>query len=150
MISKIALKYKLFEWALDTLFNKISLNFSSYKFDLKVGQRFQKIIYNGNEYHNCIIIKYDTGSHGFLLFIFSYILHGNNVTVGFMGKDLDTVNKICNFPHIPQDIIDSDVYLLVIPKSSFYKYQNEINRYIYIQTGLFGGESETIKDFLFI
>lgn len=150
MIAKTALKYKLFEWALDTIFNKISSNFSSYKFDLKVGQKFKKIIYNALEYHNCTVIKYDPSSHGFLLFSYSYISYDKTVTIGFSGRDLHIIKDICNFPYIPTTIIDSDIYLLGVPKHIFYKYQDEVSGYIYIQVGMFSGNSEAINDFLFI
>ena len=80
MILKTLLKYKIFEWCLDTIFNKIKLNFSKVEIKgiLHTGDRVNNIKYRmydeyGNlsniyEYYDCTILRVDT-----LVIKFSYM-----------------------------------------------------------------------------
>lgn len=150
MIGRLVLKYKLLEWALDTLFDKVRRNFSSFKFTLATGKRFRKIIFNGSEYCDCTILKYNPNAIGFLLFSCHYVIKGKNVLIAFMGRDLEAVNKICSIPFMPNITVDSDIYVFNISKAMFEQNVNELEDYIYIQTGMFQGDPASMSDFLFI
>lgn len=150
MIAKAALKYKLFEWALDTLFSKIQSNFSTFKFDIKVGQRFSKIVYGGAEYYDCVIVSYNPSVEGFLMFSCMYIIRSNSTIVAFLGKNVEEACRICDFPKFPEKIVNDDVYIFAIPTKMFRKYHDDISGIMFTQTGMFKGDSQTIKEFLFI
>ena len=67
MILKILLKYKIFEWCLDTLFDKIKLNFNKYPSGIKIGDYYETIEYHSindsgdmeiiYRFYNCKIIS---------------------------------------------------------------------------------------------
>lgn len=63
MIFKSVLKYKIFEWCLDTLFDKITSNFTKnprIRNIPRIGEYFSKVedIEDGCTYYECIVCEY--------------------------------------------------------------------------------------------
>ena len=112
---KLVIKHKIFEYALNNMFNKLSLNFKRNLINLKVGDKYKTITHNLEDgrvetYYNGEVINMNVGVPGLVSVSFEKYTHSSPEDAFAMeSKIFESYIEKNNIKHIEIDYHNKEI-----------------------------------------